>query len=167
MRTALDANPSQLDEHEDRFVSLIRKHGWIRTSVFEDTTGPGFSYTTGFWLSLNFPEVVIFSLKAEVAHDTFWQLFREIKNGKRFKVREPTEDIFANVKAVLLPVSEHKFEDYFGWSRWFYGGDTFQCLQLVWPDRNGNFPWQGDFSTEMSSAQTDLTDGGWSGLAPQ
>ncbi|HEY1605029.1 MAG TPA: DUF4262 domain-containing protein [Allosphingosinicella sp.] len=29
-----------------------------------------------------------------------------------------------------------------GWSRWFYGGDVFPYLRLVWPDRVGLFPWE-------------------------
>src|SRR5262245_1598505 len=62
MRTALDALTSQLDQHEQDFVAKIREFGWFGTNVFEDAEGPGFSYTTGFWVSLGVPEVIVFSL---------------------------------------------------------------------------------------------------------
>ena len=165
MGTALDADASALDEHERRFVSAIREHGWFQTSVFADKTGSGFSYTTGFWLNLSFPELITFSLRQEAAHDTFWHMHRELERGHKFAIREPIENVFANLRAALLPVPSYRFQEYLGWTRWFYGGDDFHCMQLVWPDPSGKFPWQSDFSSKMLSAQPDLTEGNWSGLS--
>jgi hypothetical protein len=164
MRTALDADPSALDEQEKNFVSQIREHGWFGTHVFGDEEGPGFSYTTGFWLSLDFPEVVTFSLKREIAHDTFWHIYRTLKSGDVVAVGKPTESIFENTEAALLPVSERQYKSHLGWNRWFYGGDTFRCVQLVWTDPNGFFPWQTGYSSELIEAQPDLTEGNWSGF---
>jgi Domain of unknown function (DUF4262) len=164
MRTALDADFSTLDEHEQNFVLQIRKHGWFGTSVFGNEEGPGFSYTTGFWLKFNFPEVITFSLKREIAHDTFWHICRMLENGESLAIGEPIDSIFENIEAAFLPVSEHQFKDHLGWSRWFYGGDAFRCVQLVWTDPNGFFPWQTGYSAEFIEAQPDLTDGKWSGL---
>jgi len=164
VHTALDADSSELDEHEQKFVSEIRKHGWFGTSVFGDEEGPGFSYTTGFWLRFKFPEVITLSLKREIAHDTFWYMYRTLENGELFVIGEPIATIFENGKAALLPVSERQFKDHLGWSRWFYGGDAFRCVQLVWPDPNGLFPWQTGYSAEFIEAQPDLTEGNWSGL---
>ncbi|HEY2534440.1 MAG TPA: DUF4262 domain-containing protein [Xanthobacteraceae bacterium] len=49
-------------------------------------------------------------------------------------------------------------------SRWFYGGDDFLCLQLVFPDTSGHFPWSSGSSEGFRTAQPDLTAGNWSGL---
>jgi hypothetical protein len=164
MTTALDVDPSTLDEHEQNFVSQIREHGWFGTHVFGDQEGPGFGYTTGFWLNRNFPEVVVFSLKREVVHDTFWHMYRTLGGGEIFPIGKPIESIFEGTEAVLFPVSERQFKDHLGWSRWFYRGDAFRCVQLVWADRNGFFPWQKGYSAELIQAQPDLTEGAWSGL---
>jgi hypothetical protein len=164
MRTALDAAPSMLDEHERKFVANIRDHGWFHTSVHQDETGPGFSYTTGFWLNMDFPELITFSLSQEVAHDTFWHIYRELKAGQSFVIRQPVENVFAGLKGAFLPVLQRHFKDHLGWSRWFYGGDDFKCVQLVWTDRHGKFPWQPGHSVSLAEAQPDLTEGSWSGL---
>jgi len=164
MRTALDADVSKLDEHEQKFVSEIRKHGWFGTAVFGDEEGPGFSYTTGFWLKFSFPEIITFSLKREIAHDTFWHMYHTLEAGETLAIGEPIESIFENCKAGLLPVSKRQFKDHLGWSRWFYGGDAFRCVQLVWADPNGFLPWQTGYSPEFIEAQPDLTEGSWSGL---
>jgi hypothetical protein len=164
MRTALDAAPSALDEHEKTFVAKIREHGWIRTYIAPDEEGPGFSYTTGFWLSFKFPELIVFSMRAEIGHDTFWHIYKELKAGQTFKIREPTELVFENSEAFFLEVAEKQFPEYLGWNRWFYGNDRFRCLQLVWPDPGGKFPWDFDMAKDFRDDQPDLTNGDWSGL---
>ena len=94
MHTALDADPARLDKHEQNFVEKIRKHGRAGTHVFADDEGPGFGYTTGFWLKFEFPELIVFSLRGQVAHDTFWHMHRELEAGKRFAIDKPEHDIF-------------------------------------------------------------------------
>lgn len=164
MRTALDADPKRLDQHETKFVENIRKHGWFHTSVFADDKAPGFSFTTGFWLTLGFPEVLIFSMKKETAHDTFQHVFHEVKNGHVFELGKPINDVIVNFDAVLIPVPTHQLKEYCGWSRWFYGGDHFQCVQLVWPDAKGAFPWHPEVDARFVHSQPDLTEADWGGL---
>jgi hypothetical protein len=94
MRTALDADPAQLDGHEQKFTEKIRKHGWFGTHVAADNDGPSFAYTTGFWLKFRFPELIVFSLSRQVAHDTFWYMYRGLEAGKHFAIGEPEAAIF-------------------------------------------------------------------------
>jgi hypothetical protein len=164
MFTALDADPAKLDKHEQNFVAKIRGHGWFAHHIGADNEGPGFSYTTGFWLKFGHPELIAFSLSGRIAHDTFWHIYRELEAGRRMAVGEETGEIFKNVPAVLLPVAQRHFRDHLGWSRWFYGNDNFQCLQLLWSDRDGLFPWSPDASVDSRAAQPDLTEGNWFGL---
>jgi len=164
MLTALDAAPAQLDEHEQNFVAQIRKHGWFGTHVAPDDESPGFSYTTGLWLKFRLPELILFSMSKKTAQDTFWHIYRELEAGRRFPVGEPTREIFETAAAILLPVSAEQYPSHLGWSRWFYGNDNFECLQLVFPDRGGEFPWTPGSSIDFRTAQPDLTSGNWSGL---
>ena len=76
----------------------------------------------------------------------------------------PIDSIFENGHAALLPVSKRYYKDHLGWSRWFYCGDDFDYVQLIWMDRDGRFPWQHGYATEFVEAQPDLTDSTWSGL---
>jgi hypothetical protein len=161
MRTALDAPANVLDQAEQSFVAKIREHGWCRTGVFGDDEGPGFSYTTGFWVSANQPEFIIFSTKEEIAHDVFWDLFRDAKSGKPLPIGRRTDAVFANLPAYAFPVAKKHYPDFLGWSRWFYGGDDFSCIQILWPDRGGTFPWEPGFTPDLINDQPDLTEKGW------
>lgn len=160
MLTALDAQSDRLDDHEKKFVSMIRKHGWLGTNVFAEKGRLGFSYTTGFWWTLGFPEVIVFSLKAETAHAVLWDVFRRVQAGEKLPIGKPT-DVFVNTDGVYFPVSRKHYAEHLGWSRWFYGGDDFPCLQLVWPDTHGVFPWQAGADERFRDEQPDLTVNGW------
>jgi Domain of unknown function (DUF4262) len=159
METALDFPHDTLDEHERRFVSNVREHGFFTTGVRAAGELPGFSYTTGFWLSLQAPEVVTFSTKA--AHDLAWNLFRDAKSGVVLPVGRATMDVLENFPVYFFSVAERHYSVDLGWSRWFYNGATFPCLQLVWPDREGTFPWQKGFDEAFRKDQIDLTENGW------
>jgi hypothetical protein len=115
-------------------------------------------------LRFSFPELIVFSLAREIAHDTFWHIYRELEAGQRLPIGEPSAEVFENVTAVLLPVSRVHYRAHLGWSRWFYRGDGFECLQLVFSDTSGLFPWSPGSSEDFRTAQPDLTAGNWSGL---
>ncbi|MCJ2184524.1 DUF4262 domain-containing protein [Novosphingobium sp. 1949] len=162
MLTALQAPTDLLDEPEKAFVDNVRQYGWTRTKILADEIGPGFSFTTGFWANVQQPELLIFSLKDEISHDVFWDLFRDGQKGEAIPVGVKTSAVFGNLPAYAFPVARRFYQEYLGWSGWFYGGsEEFPCLQIVWPDRSGIFPWEPEFDQEMIGDQTDLTEHGW------
>lgn len=162
MNTALDASSDALDEDEREFVAKIREHGWFRTSVLSDDDGaPNFAYTTGFEVNTRQPELLIFSLKSDIVRDLFWNLFRDAEHGVVLPVGKRTDDVFGNLPAFAFRIAHKHYRNYLGWSRWFYGGDNFECLQIVWPDPAGHFPWEPSFDAEFRADQIDLTEHGW------
>ena len=161
MLTALDAPLEKLDAQERNFVAQVREHGWFRTSVFEDEEGPGFSYTTGFWVHHQAPEIIVFSLKPDIAHAVLWDIYRDVSAGASLQVGQRLSNVFANIEAVLLPVSKRFSREHLGWDRWFYAGDDWPCVQLVWPDSNGAFPWEPSYEERFLNSQPNLTGADW------
>ena len=161
MLTALDASPDALDDREKSFVANIREHGWLRTNIYAEADEPGFSYTTGLWVNAKIPEIVVFSLKGEFAHDICWNLFNDARSGIMPAIGTRTSEVFSNKPAYFFVVDKKHYRDCFGWNRWFYAGDDFPCLQLVWPDREGVLPWEKGFDETFRDDQPDLTEYGW------
>jgi hypothetical protein len=161
VRTPLDAQPETLNPDEQRFVEAIREHGWHRMNVFSADDGPGFSYTTGFWLKHGFPEIIVFSLHSEVAGDILWDISRSLRADHAPDVGVRSDALFGNAPGVLLPVGQQHYAEYLGWSRWFYGGNDFPCLQLIWPDEANLFPWEVGADPSFTSFQPDLSPEGW------
>ena len=161
MRTALNAPASALDEHERGFVEKIRKHGWACMQVFEEEQHPGFSYTTGFFSSLSKPEVIVFSLNDKLAHTILSNIYNDLKSGAEFPEGKEVYNVLEALPVCFLNVSKAYYAEYLGWSRWFYGNESFPCQCLVLPDKSGLFPWQHGFDDNMRDLQPDITESGW------
>lgn len=165
MKTALDLDNSQLNAAELAFMSKVRKHGWVSTHVFDpDRQIPDFTYSTGFYAHTGFPEIIVFSLPEAVSRDILWDIYRDSRAGNAPMPLTKTAGIFGNQPAVFLPVKQAAYTKYLGFSRWFYDDNDFPCLQLVWPDREGLFPWENGFDVSFAEDQPDLTEVGWSEL---
>jgi hypothetical protein len=161
METAFDLADIDLDDEERVFLAKIREHGWFRTEILADEEGPGFSFTSGLWATTGRPEIMTFSLKGEVAHRLFWNLFERAQTGEHLPVGVPIADVLTHHAVTVFPIAQRHDRDYLGWSSWFYRHRDFPCLQLVWPDRQGLFPWQPGFNEEFRDDQLDLTERGW------
>lgn len=161
MITALDTPIDQLDPQERKFVAIMREHGWHHMGVLGDSGHQEFSYSTGFWLTFRHPEIIVFSLPQKVANEVLWDIYGDIRNGRIFPAGVRLSTVFADTDAYLMPVSEQHYAGYLGWSCWFYGHHGFPCLQLVWPDQQGAFPWEASWRHTSPALHPDLTPGGW------
>jgi hypothetical protein len=162
MRTALDIPAETLSAYERTFIDGVREHGWFDTHVFDDEGDrASFSYSTGFWLSRGIPEIILFSLPRDVTHNVLWDFFRDAEIGNPPPMGTPIEGIFGNARAVFLPVAQVHYEEHLGSAIWFYQWEAFPCLQLVWPDTQGRFPWERGFEERFRPDQPDLTENGW------
>ena len=157
----LDEPGDALDEAERDFVDCIREHGWMQTHALDEDDAPGFCFTTGFQASIGHPELICFKIDTKVANGMFWLLYRCARNGKPAPRGVRTSGVLAHDDAYLFPVAKRHYAAYLGWSRWFYRGDDFDCLQIVWPDEAGVFPWEDGFDPRYAGAQVDLSERGW------
>jgi hypothetical protein len=165
LRNRLDSPGDALDEAELNFVKGIATHGWMQTHALDEDDKPGFSFTTGFQASIGHPEIICFKIDRKVANEIFWLLYHCARNGKPVPRGVRTAGVLPNDDAYVFPVAKRHFAAYFGWSRWFYRGDDFECLQIVWPDEAGVFPWEEGFDVKYANAQIDLTEEGWAAAA--
>lgn len=166
MITALNAAPGRLDPPEQQFVDNVRQYGWHCTTVAADEIGPGFAYTTGTWVTLGVPELIVFSLD-DRAHDVLTVIYTDLEQGRRFETGTPVSDVLNGYDVFLMPVALSHYPHFLGWSEWFYGPTDFPCLQLVWPDRNGFFPWQAEAAHAYRDLQPDLSEQGWASSVRQ
>ena len=162
--SALDVPTDGFNDHEKEIVAKVRKHGWFCTSVFAEEGSLGFSYSTGFWVNLGRPELLIFSVPPEMAHAVLWAFYRAPVEGT-WPIGEPLSGFVENLPVMLMPVAKAHYATYPLSSRWFYGGEEFPALQVVWPDTEGRFPWEEGADPRFGDSQPDLSDAGWRALA--
>ena len=161
MRTAISDPPDKISDFHQRVLKNIGESGWYGLGVGKSETGPGFVYSTGFWLTLGHPEIIVFSLPTKTAHAVMWDIFRDIQSGNPPPIGQATQNIFGSTSAALLPAAYESAKEYLLCSDWFYRGEEFPSVQLVWPDKEGVFPWDANFDKAFEHDQPDLSKTGW------
>lgn len=163
--TRLGDDPETLNPYERKLVQDVRDHGWRSVTAGADGGAPSFSYTTGFWRSLAAPEVIVFDFPLDLAHDVFGQMYRLLRAGPPLPVGQRIEGVLSGESIFLLPADPVAAADFLLSSRWFYKDAEYPCVQLVWADRAGLFPWQEGFAPGLADLQPDLSRRAWAGLA--
>ena len=132
---------ADLQPSERRILDDIEEHGVHFVHVAENEDRPGFSSTVGFWHSFEQPEVIVFGMPPEVARDLLDVIADEASEGKTFLAGSQHEGLLQHyaVRFLEVPVSLHG--EYFGAASWAYEGGEFRAVQLVWPDKQGRWPW--------------------------
>lgn len=152
--------PNAFDRHERNLPSgardvltTIRLHGWAFAPDDHH------AYTTGLGFSLNAPEIVVCAQASHVARDLLTEAYRQISASVKLTPGKPYDGFFEDHPVWFQPVDKRWYDQYLGWSVWFYGGYDFDCLQMIVPDSAGLLPWQAGF--DPAEAQPDLSAGNW------
>jgi hypothetical protein len=126
---------------EAKLLADIDSEGVHLVHVPGDDEGPGFTFTVGLFHSFGQAEVIVFGLPPEVAHELLNVLTDECDDGKKFAGGEKHEGLLVDYPVRFVAVPEAVLADYFGMALWAYEGTPFPAVQLVWPDKQGRWPW--------------------------
>jgi hypothetical protein len=132
---------------ERHVLEDIEKFGWHIWQVSPGATDDGFSYSVGMNKTLGFPDVIVFGQKTKWQGDMINLIGREVREGRRFAFDEPVGGLIPDYKCILKPASSlQTFMYYATWVSWYQehhlkSDEPTQVVQLVWPDKEGRFPW--------------------------
>ena len=129
------------DDGERKVLADIKKFGWHCLNIFEEDGQPPWTFSIGFHKTWNFPELIVIGLKREVAHSTLNIVATLLADGRRIDLAVPSDELFNNFWCCFVEVPKPIYREYVGTARWFYDGDDFPLHQIVWPSRDGYFPW--------------------------
>lgn len=128
---------------EDIIDGFVKKGQWMVQGVLpnhEDNTPP-FYYTIGL-TSLGIKELVLTggipqAAAAQILNSAAKHLIEQ--GQSEFEIGTPIVDM-TSLPMVPMEVQEQFVEDTLC-QAYFYYGKTIQAQQLVWPDKEGLFPW--------------------------
>jgi hypothetical protein len=129
------------DEHDRAILGHIAEHGWSVIGIEDEGGEPPYSFSVGFYRTLGVPELLIMGQKPENAQGLINNAGELMRGGRRFRTNRRTSGLLEGYPAVFVAVDPRYYREYVGYARWLYRGDDFPMLQLVWPDREGHFPW--------------------------
>ena len=141
------------DAGEQRVLDDIAKHGWHCVHILAEGDQGPYSFTVGLFQTYRQPELLIYGLKPEVAHKIFWNAVEALPRGKSLDLNKPTAELLEGYSCCFVEVPASNYYEYVGFARWYYCGNGFPLYQIVWPSRDGFFPWHPKASQEFKQCQ--------------
>ncbi len=131
----------------------IAQYGVHIVHVPEDDADPSFSFTVGLWHSFEQPEIVVFGLPEPVAHELLNAIADEVAEDRKFLPDSRHDGVLVGYPVRFVAVPKQRYDDYLGSAVWAYEGDEFPCVQLVWPDKQGRWPWESGVRAGFAESQ--------------
>lgn len=147
------------DDPERRAIQNVRDDGVHILHIFDpEEKNPPFSYTVGLWHTHRHPEVLIFGLSRDLRQNVLNYLNGEIASGKSFRTNEHSVDVLRGFTTYFQTLPKTHYREHLGWDLWFYQGDAFEAVQMLWPNTSGVYPWDEQANEELRWMQPILTD---------
>ena len=132
----------QHDSKAERLIiDTVAKHGWQVSMIESDGYNPSFAYTIGLTKTYGHPELIIMGLGTQLMGELLNIAGDLIKNGHKIQLDKEYDDFLNGYNCRFIQMHKDYYSDYLGYGIWFNNGKDFETLQLVWPNKNHNFPW--------------------------
>lgn len=150
--------PTPRDEHEQKALDDVERHGLHIVHVLEEGDLPPFSYTVGLYHTFGHPEVLVYGLPNDSAHSLLNHLASQLREGKKYVAGGTYSDLLDGFRATFRVVPLAQYREHVGWATWFNERPDFPVLQLIYPDRQGQWPWDSGASDGFRHQQMVLAD---------
>lgn len=131
-----------LTDSERRILTDIDENGLHVVEVEDDAGEPAYAFSVGMWESFGQADVAVFGLPPEAAAALLEAIADDAAEGKTFAADSRHEGLLQGYPVRFLAVPKAFYAEYFPEAVWAYGNDDFPVLQLVWPDKQGRWPWE-------------------------
>jgi hypothetical protein len=131
----------------------IAQYGCHLTLIEADNYLPGFVYSIGLFKKFNRPEIICFGLNNEVTARIINHACHLIQQGEILLPNRNYSGFLQDFPIQFIEVNKDYYSDYLGYAGWFYDTFDFPALQLVWTDKQSNFPWDANFNPNWKFKQ--------------
>ena len=136
-----------MSKAQPQLQEAIEKHGWAIVGT-ETEMGYPFTYTLGLRDHLNHPDIIILGMGYNQAAEILHSMIEVIADGDKFEDGSESLKIIRNADTGFsLPVRFIEVHDrykaqYMCQTCYHYevDADAFGALQMLWPDKDNNFP---------------------------
>ncbi|MCS0639221.1 DUF4262 domain-containing protein [Streptomyces sp. LP05-1] len=143
-----------LSSIQRKIHSDVTAQGWSWIWVFDsDAEQPPFAYSIGFGSSFGHPEVVVAGLPEETSGSVLSSVQAMLADGGTYRDGDASGEILEGFNVQFRAISQDVLISNLVQASVFYGERSFDALQLLWPDRDGNFPDEEDAPAWLSDRQ--------------
>ncbi|MEL6732302.1 MAG: DUF4262 domain-containing protein [Bacteroidota bacterium] len=139
---------------EASILETIEAHGVFIAFIESDGYNPSFGYSIGLFKQFQHPELIVMGLDSESTGAMIQNAKNEIEQGTRFMEGVNFPNFLVDYPVRFLSVDKAYYPDYLGYAGWYNQQSVnFPTLQMVWPDRDGFFPWEPEFNERFRFQQ--------------
>lgn len=140
----------------EQTIAKIREYGWQVMMIGADEHGPGWTFTIGLWHTHGLPELAMFGLDIYAMKACLNALGGQAVDGDPPKAGQLRHEVIKDYPVALKSADLRWYRAFFGSAIRFYRRPPFPVLQVVWPDRQGLFPWHSGSSEACRTLQPQL-----------
>lgn len=148
--------PDPESEYDIQLLKNIDELGWYNLHVSEEGGKPAFAFSLGHFHMKNHPEIIVIGLPAEVAHQLLnIAVVKIVGAQEKIELYTKYTDFTEGLSVAFVPVDLEHYGEYLGYANWYYGAmeKPFPAIQMVWPDREGKYPWESGYDKRYLSIQ--------------
>ena len=147
--------PQPEEDADEILIGNVRRHGCHIMMIAGGAQIPEYVFSVGLFLNYRQAEIVIFGLDPDNACIIINDIRDRAAAGQKYIDGDVSDDILLNHKVCFVGVPLPLYDTYLGTAIWFYRKlpRPFPCLQLVWPDREGRFPWESGYDAGFRRCQ--------------
>jgi len=117
----------------------IREYGCHITTVLEDRDTTPFGYSTGLFQNFNIPELFISGLPSGLTNEIINDYSKKYRFDK-VPLLKVINNLTERFPVYFIEIKNEKIKDYVLSSIKHYGDNSYEYLQLIFPDLSGHFP---------------------------
>ena len=150
-----DVFPDRDMAQADKIAWVVENQGWCAEPVpgIEDPPRPPYTYSIGFELEYQHPEIVIFGLQPVAARGLMQMMAEYLGAGGELPVGVFVGLLDNDLPAAMLPVDLDQWSEMFIGASTYYGAFEYRVRQFLWPDKAGKFPWDEGYDERLRLAQ--------------
>jgi len=114
---------------------------------------PTHGHTLGLCETHAHPELLLVGLPAHLVDEFLRHAAALVAAGRRFEHGQVATGVFPGAPAAVRRVGEQHYQDYLTDALAHYGTPEFAALQILFPDRDGRYPWEAGADLRMRLCQ--------------
>lgn len=158
-----DVFPDRDMSHREKLEFMLERWGWAMDSMAAhpdpEAPIPRYAWTIGFEDRFGFPELCCFGLAPAACQSLFVLVADALAGGTELPIGAPFIGLLDDGQpCALLPVDATEAAGMFPSLADHHvlagqAADQFAMVQLAWPDRAGNLPWEPAFAADLAPVQ--------------
>jgi uncharacterized protein DUF4262 len=147
--------PKPEEPADEILLRNVRERGCHILGVSGDERAPPFAFSIGLFVNYGQAEIILFGLESKLRPPSSTSFTRMRLRARNTPTAMSPPTFWSARRCVSSGCRCLLYQNYLGTALWFYRKSPrpVPCLQLVWPDRDGRFPWETGFDAGLKRDQ--------------